>query len=194
MSTQLAQGGTTRGQNLTQPIRYTYNQPSYSVNRPGLAQINSSSLFGTAQGAYDGPTLEGPSMKSGATDGFYDYDAGQIAGGTPETTGPLGVGGDFNFGQTMGTVNGIMDIGMTGMNMWNLYKGNQYRDEMLGFARDQNSRAGEQWNLTKNELGRIAAVRQNLTAGYANGGNYVEQERNNPSETAAAISTAPRLS
>jgi hypothetical protein len=107
------------------------------------------------------------------------------------TTGFAGSGGDFNFGQTMGTVNGLMGLGATGMNIYNLYNQNKMQKEYLGMAREQSDRAKEQWNITKNELGRIAAVRQNLTAGYAHG-DYAAQRARNPEETAPGISTVVR--
>ena len=104
------------------------------------------------------------------------------------TTGFAGSGGDFNFGQTMGVANDAMNMFGTYQNIMNLGDMRDYRNEMLGFAREQNQRAGEQWNITKNELGRIKAVRDNLNAGYQHG-NYTARNTANPYNSAPAIST-----
>ena len=165
--------------------------PTYDYRRDGLSSVNDMSHpFGQAGytlGDNAGPTTQLSGFEPMVNNtGQPTWNPSDIK--VDPTTGFAGSGGDFNFGQTMGVANDALNMFGTYQNIMNLGDMRDYRNEMLGFAREQNKRAGEQWNITKNELGRIAAVRNNLSAGYQHG-DYAAQRAANPSNKAPAIST-----
>ena len=64
---------------------------------------------------------------------------------------------------------GLMDWLSTGMNIYNVFNQNKLQKEYLNMAREQLGMAREQWNMTKDEVSRIAKVRNNLNQGYQTG-------------------------
>jgi len=181
--------------------QYGYRDPYQAMTNPYQAptmKTDYSTLFGSEGNLtqYEGKfwnqqdgwnsneTMATGGVKEGRTYGNLGTD--NVA--KPGTAGWMGTDGKFDFGQGMGTVNSAMDVATTGINIYNAIQSNKFQKEYLAMAREESARAGEQWDITKQELGRIAAVRENLTAGYSTG-NYAEQEANNPSKDAAPVST-----
>jgi len=53
-----------------------------------------------------------------------------------------------------------------GANLFNMFQGWSYQNDMLDIAKDQLGIAKEQWQTTKDEMERIRQVRNNLTDSY----------------------------
>ena len=66
---------------------------------------------------------------------------------------------------------GLLDVGMGLLNAYNVFNQIKMQKEYLGMAKEQLAVAKEQWGMTKDEVSRIAKVRNNLNAGYQHG-NY----------------------
>jgi hypothetical protein len=158
-----------------------YQRPQ---QRQDFTTFGTAGNTGTYTGNYTGTGLDGKALTSPDVAQFSSIDsaANPMPQGTPETAGMFGIGGEFDFGQGMATANSIMSAAGTAYNIYNMYQGNKRADEMLGFAREEAGRAADKWGITLEELGRIKRVRQNLSAGYSNNGNYAAQNAKNPTE------------
>ncbi len=66
---------------------------------------------------------------------------------------------------------GLLDMAGTVMQGINMFKQWDAQDQYMDMMREQLGMAREQWNMTKDEVSRIAQVRNNLNSGYQSG-NY----------------------
>ena len=159
----LAQAGGTSGYNNNQGLAYNVmNYPTETFDVMSNFEMPSNQAYGN----YSGVNNTGqPSFKS-------NISVGDI-GGMDTGTGLL---------DSLGGASGLMNGAMTIMNGINMYKAWDMQESLLDMAKEQEARSAEKWGMTKEELGRIKRVRQNISGGYANGGNYAQQEAQNPSE------------
>ncbi len=71
--------------------------------------------------------------------------------------------------------NGFGDMMGVGKGLWNMYSGYKslgQQDDMMDMYQQQVDISQDKWNMTKAELNRLKGVRNNLTYGYNNGGDY----------------------
>ncbi len=112
-------------------------------------------------------------------------DTGNLGWGQSENMAPGSVVGGvvdgIGYGNTPGldsgngiggmTLGGVADIGMGLLNAYNVFNTIGLQNDYMDMAKEQLGMAREQWNMTKDEVSRIARVRNNLNSGYATG-NY----------------------
>ncbi len=140
--------------------------------------------------------LYGPSMASGATPGYYDYNSvgnqlsnagNSLMGGAKslmqgftqpmwgmENQIPLDnlTGQPLQDAALKNMVNGqnagpsMMDTGMGLMNAYNMYNQWDMQNDYMDLQKEQLGMAREQWDMTKDEVNRISRVRNNLTTSY----------------------------
>ena len=82
----------------------------------------------------------------------------------------MGIMNSFNLSQ-MDQGPGLLDMAGTLMQGINMFKQWGAQDKYLDMMNEQLGMAREQWNMTKDEVSRIAKVRNNLNSGYQSG-NY----------------------
>ncbi len=117
----------------------------------------------------------GTSMSTIGATGLADQSIGNIAdwasGASTSQVGGLGDIGGFGGANTWGTIGNVMDVGMGLLNAYNVIQGINFKNDYMDLMKEQAERAREQWAMTKDEVSRIARVRNNLNSGYQTG-NY----------------------
>jgi hypothetical protein len=160
----LTQGGTTQDQG--QGLLYnTTNYPSQTFEIMSNGEMPSNMAIGN----YSGVNNTGmPSFES-------NLDIKDIGGLDADVGG--GLLGDI-FGENgMSNLSSIVGLGTS---LYSMYLGNKQMGLYEDVMNRQLDMAEEKWGLTKEELARTKRVRQNLSGGYSNNGNYAAQNAKNP--------------
>jgi len=162
----LTQGGTTQDQG--QGLLYnTMNYPSQTFEVMKNFEMPSNMATGNYSGVNNtGMPSFKPSIDVGDIGGLDALDGGGLLGD---------IFGGTDLGDWAGLASGI----------YSMYLGNKQMGLYEDVMNRQLDMAEEKWGLTKEELGRVKKVRQNITNGYQTG-NYAQQERRNPSEQPSA--------
>ena len=135
------------------------------MNNSNQGLLSQNSILDSFDNTYNNSSFTGDGLLGNDSNNFMNDGFNSLMG--YDSPSNFGSNGASTMGSGMfDSAGGVMDGAMTLMNGINMFKSWGVQDDMMDLYKEQLGMAREQWDMTKQEVARIAQVRKNLTSSY----------------------------